>query len=169
MTDSAVKISLAERNIILNPAINWKYRNGGDFLIIPEADYDKVIHTIVDDHPNLTTEQKAILHNNFSDVIAVTVGEDAEGDPTYTPYTGVTFQEFDVLYAGSTLKDGRQVSGVWALISDNTQRFKVIEIPRMFDRNGERQMMYLFGVGYTFPTNGISPAIEDFKQVIEAV
>jgi hypothetical protein len=83
-------------------------------------------------------------------------------EPELIPYSELTMHEFDILY-------NKNAGGLWESIENTALKFKVVEIPRMFDRLGERSLMYLFGAGYTTPDYTISPCSEDYTEIIQQV
>lgn len=161
MTDTELKQSLEDRNIRLRQnridgsPIQWYYRYGGDFLVIPKDNHDSKLLDLVNNHPALTDQEKTLLINNFVYAVAEILNESDE----YVPYTDVTAHEFDILYVGRS-------SGIWVDKEDETKEYKIVEIPRMFDHTGERDLMRLWGKGYTWPKYGISPAMEAIKTYL---
>ena len=138
-------------------AIQWYYKLGGDYLIIPIADYEVSLHGIVLNHPNLSEQEKAILYNHF--VYAIAVDVDDEGNET--PYLGITFKEFDQLYSETS-------SGIWKSKVNPSEKFQIVEIPRMFDYNGERDMIKLLGKGYeSEPKYSICVCGEEIERILE--
>lgn len=163
ITDEQTKQSLQDRNIRLREnrpdgtPIQLYYANGGDYIIAPLADYDKKLHDIVIEHPNLTQQEKDLLDANFVYAVAVQVDEDGNE----APYFNLTLHEFDMLYNKSS-------SSIFTDKNGNGQ-YKVIEIPRMFDHAGERQLIYLFGKGYSIPNYTMCPAKEAIRGLINEV
>jgi hypothetical protein len=117
------------------------YNNrGGDYISIPVADWNLKIYDIVNNHPNLDASQKSILLQYFVYVMAVY--DDVNG--VEQPYTDLTWNEFDVLY-------NKNPAAVFQSILTPSDKYYLLEIPKMDDDTGEREMLWGLGLGYTKP------------------
>lgn len=149
MTEQEIKLDLINRGVRLRTAmpdgtpIDLYNSRGGDYLSVPLADYTRKIYDVILEHPNLSTEQKQIVIQYFVYAMAVTVSI-VEGEEVETPYTQLTWEEFDVMYNGNR-------SGQFQFIEDTTIKVVLVEIPRMDDDSGERSMLYLVGLDLPKP------------------
>lgn len=152
MSNTSIRQDLHDRGVRLRPnrqdgtPIRWKYPHSNHFMSVPIDDYTKKLHDVVVDHPHLSEAEKTSLDNNFVYAVAEIRNDDyVDGgeQPEYLPYTDITIQEFCVLYANE--------SGNYKLISDPTKLFKLVQVPVMFNYNGESQLIKLFGKGYDAP------------------
>jgi hypothetical protein len=117
------------------------YNNrGGDYISIPVADWDLKLYDIVTNHPNLDAGQKTILIQYF--VYAMAVYDDENG--VEQPYLDLTLSEFNTLYS-------KNPAALWQSIANPTDKYYLMEIPKMDDDTGEREMLWGLGLGYDKP------------------
>lgn len=162
MTDAQVKQSLVDRGVRLRPErpdgtlIGWSTGNEGyDWLLCPEADYDKKMADVVSNHPYLTDQEKAELMTYFVNIIAEIPDPNNEGQ--YLPYLDITIHEFGILYVGRS-------ANVWVDRNDESVRIIPCATPIMFNTEGEIDLMRLWGEGYDFPFWKYEPKMQKWKR-----
>jgi hypothetical protein len=117
------------------------YNNrGGDYISIPEADWNLKLYDIVTNHTNLSPMRKEILIQYF--VYAMAVYDDENGDEQ--PYLDLTLSEFNVLYSENAAE-------LFQSIANPADKYYIMEIPKMDDDTGEREMLWGLGLGYAKP------------------
>lgn len=128
------------------------YRRDCDFMIVPADQYDTNLQDIVS-NLGLTPEQDAKLGMHFSWM--------AEGAP-YVP----TVREFNEASI-TTISGWRKVPGITSLFTDGVSDFHVICIKPLVDDLGEREIVYLLGVGQEEPNYTVCRTADRVLHFVE--